>query len=93
MVVFPSSFRLQKTVSLFPIEVASRNMNAVPKGPLMCTVEVCCVWVAPFRFLLLRSGGRTSNVTPEGMERGALPIFEGRLGDEVKVLREESEGC
>lgn len=65
--------------------------NALPRGPLICTVEFCSICVAPFRFLLLRIGGRTSNVTPGGIESGDLPIFEARLGDDVKVLREEKE--
>jgi len=59
----------------------------------MCTVDVCCVCPLPFRFLLLRAGGMISNVTPGGIERGALPIFEARFGDEVKVLRGGKEGC
>jgi len=57
----------------------------------MYTVDICCVCAAPIRFLLLRFGGRISNVTPGGIERGDLPIFEARCGEKVKVLREEKE--
>lgn len=34
----------------------------------------------------MRGGGITSNVTPDGMDRGAPPIFEFVLGDVLNCL-------
>jgi hypothetical protein len=40
-------------------------------------------------FLLLRGGGITLKVTPDGMDRGAPPILELHLGEVLKALGEE----
>lgn len=60
----------------------------VPNGPLMFTVIVSF----PTAFLRNRGGGITSNVTPDGMDKGAPPIFEFVLGDVLNCLG-EARGC
>lgn len=46
----------------------------------------------PTAFLRMRGGGITSNVTPDGMDRGAPPIFEFVLGDVLNCLG-AARGC
>jgi hypothetical protein len=46
----------------------------------------------PTAFLLNLGGGITSNVTPDGMDRGAPPILESVLGDVLNCLG-EARGC
>lgn len=61
-------------------------MDISPNGPLMCTVTIAFCWSTASRFRLPITGGRTSNDTPGGIERGAFPIFEDFCG-EVEKLR------
>jgi len=77
--ISPANLRQSSMLSL-------RHQKHAPSGPAMRTVGNDCVCRAVLLFLLPITGGMISNVTPGGMERGALPIFEFEAGDAEKFL-------